>query len=214
MPIGLEGKYIVLEGRDKSGKSTQAQMLAGRLDEAGYETTAVREPGSTPMAEAIRTLLKDKQLERTARTNLWLFSTARVDLIEKIIRPAVAAGKIVVSDRNWVSTHAYQGYGEGYDLEDIWRVTELATGMLMRPDLLFFVDTPNEEIAKRFEADGVELDYFEAQGPEFFDRVRDGYLATVQSLGAVAINGLGSKKEVHERIWAPTQSYLEGLSSD
>src|SRR3989344_4070490 len=102
-----QGKYIVLEGGDLSGKSTQSALLVDRLNAEGVNTVKVWEPGTTPMGEEIRTALKST-VQRDTGTNLWLFSAARHDLATLIVNPELAAGNFVVSDRSWVSTLAYQ----------------------------------------------------------------------------------------------------------
>src|SRR5689334_2159198 len=107
------GKLFVVEGVEGAGKSVQAKLLAERLRELGRSVVEVREPGSTPIAQELRRILLDVNIGRTAVTNVLLFTAARVELWEDVIKPALDAGNDVVSDRNWLSSAAYQSHGEG-----------------------------------------------------------------------------------------------------
>ena len=161
------GLFVTFEGIDQSGKTTQARMLCEAL---GARCVAVRDPGGTEVGERLRSLLKDPAVELSPQAEALLFAAARAESVERVIRPALAAGRVVVSDRFVDSSLAYQGEGRGLGLEEVARVNEWAVGGLT-PDLTFLlVLTPAEA-----EARGVEDDRFEAEGPGFQVRVNDAY---------------------------------------
>lgn len=193
-----KGKYIVVEGLDGSGKTTQLERILTHL---GTDVTNVREPGSTPMSEAIRTILKDSTIPRAAHTNMFLFSAARADLIDTVIRPAILDGKTVLSDRNWLSSVAYQS-AEGADVSDIIRLSRLACGELFEPDLLLLIDANPQTCYKRLQArGGNETDFFDSKGEAYFTEVRDAYLSHVGELKAGhIIDGSKTQDDVWEQI--------------
>ena len=195
MPKGL---YIVIEGLDGSGKTTQFERVKTYF---GVKAIGVREPGGTPMSESIRGLLKDKDIPRAAHTNMFLFSAARADLVDTIIRPTVAQGNLVLSDRNWLSTVAYQS-AEGADIDDILRLSKLATGEFFEPDLLLLIDVDPATCRKRLQArGGNEADYFDNKGEDYFTKVRNAYLQHVQQLqNGHVIDGTAEPDEVWQRI--------------
>jgi dTMP kinase len=175
--IELRGKFIVFEGLDFSGKSTQVKLLAGRLKQTGYPVTVTREPGGTPIGERVRKeILSTKNVGLLPLSELLLFITCRAQLTAEMIAPALREQRVVVSSRYRLSSLAYQGYGRGIDLELIRRLNEAATGGL-KPDLTFLIDLP-EEIAlarKRGKADRIEVEDL-----AFYRRVRKGYLELAQ----------------------------------
>ncbi len=169
---------MVLEGPDGAGKSRAAAALVGALRDAGHPVTAVREPGGTPLGEALRDiLLRAGVVDRTPVADALLFSAARAELVSEVIRPALASGAIVVSDRYATSTAAYQGYGGGVDLDQLAALERLATGGL-RPDLVLLIDVPVEAgLARRAAGGRGETRFEEHFGLAFHARVREGYLA-------------------------------------
>jgi len=175
--IELRGKFIVFEGLDFTGKSTQVKLLAGRLKQAGYPVTVTREPGGTSIGERVRReILSTKNVGLLPLSELLLFITCRAQLTAEVIAPALREQRVVVSSRFRLSSLAYQGYGRGIDLDLIRRLNEAATGGL-QPDLTFLIDLP-EEIAlarKRGEGDRIEVEDL-----AFYRRVREGYLELVQ----------------------------------
>lgn len=194
------GKYIVLEGIDGSGKSAQFELLLKKL---GPSAIGVREPGGTKMAEGIRRLILDKNLVRTPRANLYLFSAARADLLDTVVAPALAKGKIVVSDRSWISTYAHQVGGEGVDDQEVLRVCKQATGPFFHPDLVIFIDTSIETCQKRMTASQKHggNDYFDTQKIGFFKRSRAASLKILKKLPRTAIIvGDQTIDAVHESI--------------
>ncbi|HSX28800.1 MAG TPA: dTMP kinase [Candidatus Saccharimonadales bacterium] len=193
------GKYIVIEGLDGSGKSTQQQRLLHTL---GDQAIGVREPGGTPMAEAIRTLIKDGSIPRAPRTNVFLFSAARAELTDTIIRPAIGAGKHVVADRNWLSTVAYQSAEGVSNMDEIYQLCKAATEELFTPDLLIFIDTPVKICWQRLQKRGsTQGDYFDELGENYFARVREVYLEHLQKLPRYEIvDGSGSIEEIAAKL--------------
>jgi dTMP kinase len=183
---------ITFEGTDYSGKSTQARMLVEWLEGEKRSVLFLREPGGTLISENIRRVLLDrKHLELTEIAELFLFSAARTQLISQVIRPALREGKIVLCDRFYDSTTAYQGYGRGLALADVKHINRIATSGVV-PDLTLLVDVTAEEAARRREAAGQPADRMESAGREFFERVHAGYLAIAREEPArwVIIDGM------------------------
>ena len=166
--------FISIDGGDGTGKSTQAELLVGWLRERGLDVAACRDPGSTPLGEAIRAVLLDRHdLNIHRRSEMLLYMAARTQLVEEIVRPALAAGKTVLSDRFLLANVVYQGYGGGLDVPTLWEVGRVATGGLM-PDLTVVLDVPPDAAAARIDR---PLDRMEQQGAAFHARVREGFLA-------------------------------------
>lgn len=172
----MSGLFITLEGPEGAGKSTNREYLAERLRAAGCEVLLTREPGGTPLAERIRELLLAPSDEpMAADTELLLVFAARAQHLAQVIRPALAAGRIVLCDRFTDATYAYQGGGRGLPLERIALLEEFVQGSL-RPDLTLVFDLPVEVGLARAAARG-RLDRFEQEAQAFFEAVRQTYLA-------------------------------------
>jgi len=169
---------------------------------------AAREPGGTPVGEAIRAvLLEARELDVPAETELFLMLGARAAFVRDVVRPALARGEVVIADRFDLSTFAYQGYGRGIPLEDVVRLNEVATGGL-RPDAYVVLDLPVAEGAARQAAEGGAPDRIEAEGSAFLERVRIGYVELAAEEGrAHALDGRGETERVHERV----RTLLESL---
>lgn len=166
---------ITFEGIDGSGKSTQAQLLDEHLQQAGYETLLVREPGGTELSERIRSVLLDRTLEVRPMAELLLFSAARTQLVSERIRPALDTGKIVICDRFYDSTTAYQGAGRGVaDPEWLQSFHERVTDGLV-PDRTYLVEVDPTTARARREEGEAEDDRMEAETKEFYDRVVAAY---------------------------------------
>ena len=194
---------ITFEGIDYSGKSTQAKLLVDRLEKHGKEVVFLREPGGTSISEKIRNILLDKKhLELKQITELFLFSAARTQLVNEVILPALQAGKVVVCDRFYDSTTAYQGYGRGINLNDIQAINRIATSET-KPHLTFFIDIEIDELFKRQIAAGLSADRMESSGRDFFERVRNGYwkLAEMESGRFIVVSGELQIDEIHREIW-------------
>jgi len=174
----VSGIFLSFEGGEASGKSVQAKRLAERLVAAGRDVVAVREPGSTPVGERVRDIvLHAQEIPLGANAQALLYSTARAQLVRDVIRPALAAGKIVIVDRFYDSTLAYQGYGHGADLTQLRAVTDFAVGDT-RPDRTLLLDLPVDAAEQRAATrkPGRAWDRFEAEARAFHERVREGYL--------------------------------------
>jgi dTMP kinase len=194
---------VVLEGPDGAGKSKAAAAVVGRLREAGHLVVAVREPGGTPLGEALRDiLLRAGVVDRTPVADALLFSAARAELVSQVIRPALAAGAIVVSDRYATSTAAYQGYGGGVDLDRLASLEALATGGL-RPDLVVLIDVPVEAgLARRAAGVSRETRFEEHFDRDFHERVRAGYLAMAAADPGLwrVVDGTGTEADVARAV--------------
>ena len=172
--------FITLEGPEGSGKTSQLPRLADYLREQGYDVLTTREPGGTIIGDQVRAVLT--RLDNTTmqpRTEILLFLAARAQLVEEVIRPALAQGKIILSDRYADSTLAYQGYGHGVDLALLRLLLDFATGGL-RPDLTLLLDVDPAVGLSRRRSSGGEWNRLDAYALEFHQRVRQGYLTMAQ----------------------------------
>jgi len=172
--------FITFEGPEGSGKTTQMELLSGYLEEKGYLVLATREPGGTSIGDQIRAILLDPQnTEMLPASEALLFSAARAQIVNQVIRPHLAQGGIVLCDRYADSTLAYQGYGHGLELEMLHAITALATGGL-KPDLTIYLDIDVEEGLRRklaaHKASRAEWNRLDQQEAAFHRRVREGYL--------------------------------------
>lgn len=194
---------ITFEGLDSSGKTTQANRLVQACEDAGKDVVFLREPGGTEVSERIRGILLDKELMTLApETELLLFSAARAQLVHEVICPALRTGKIVVCDRFFDSTTAYQGFGRGLDMNEVQTLNRISTSGT-EPDLTFFVDVDLREIQRRRKTLGIMADRIESAGEQFFSKVLDGYrtIAKTESHRVVTINGMRNIEEIHQEIW-------------
>jgi dTMP kinase len=194
--------FLTFEGLDFSGKTTQARKLADRLGRRQNVVT-LREPGGTRISERLRELLLDKQhLELCDAAELFLFSASRAQLVSEVIRPALKRGDIVICDRFYDSTTAYQGYGRGLNLEAIRQINTLASGGT-DPDLTIVVDIPVGEIERRRQATGQSYDRMESSGRLFYERVRTGFRTLAEHFPerVVRLDGTRSIDDLHEEIW-------------
>jgi len=199
--------FISIEGGDGTGKSTQAGLLCEWLRQRGHDVLACRDPGSTPLGEAVRGIvLHAHDLRIGRRSEMLLYMAARAQLTEEIIRPALDAGKIVVSDRYLLSNVVYQGYGGGLDVPALWEVGRVATGGLL-PDLTIVLDLPVEKAAARLDR---ALDRMEQQGATFHARVRQGFLdeAARQPDRVVVVSADRPIDQVHEAIRQIAEGWL------
>jgi dTMP kinase len=221
------GRFITFEGGEGSGKSTQANLLAERLQGLGHGVTVTREPGGSPFAERLRDLILDPGIERhSALAEALIFAAARADHLEEVIRPALAAGRFVVCDRFSDSTRVYQGYA-GRVEPRLLEALELIVIGHTRPDLTIVVDVPPEVgLARaalrqnaRNSADANKLgkqprsllaDRFEARDLEFHKRLREGFLeiAELEPQRCVVVDGQKSVEEVAQEIWAAVEARL------
>lgn len=200
------GKFIVIEGVEGAGKSRQCAMLCDALNDMGYAATLTREPGGARLAENVRALLLDPEYTPDALTELYLYSAARRDHLNKIVRPALEAGKIVICDRFYYSTLAYQGYGRGLDLDFIRKVNERTVSPI-KVDLALFLDLPpTEGFARKGGAD--KTDRLERESLEFFDRVYAGFKAMCAGGELTAVDCRGEKAQTAQKIMSAVKSVL------
>lgn len=179
MPKGL---FITFEGVEGSGKSTQIELLRKALERAGRETLATRSPGGTPVAEAIRDILKRKREDEDLlpETELLLFAACHSQAMKQLIEPALKRGVIVLCDRFFDSTTAYQGFARGLSLDTVRKINEFSCRGL-KPDRTILLDMPPETGAKRAldraGAEALKADRFDSEALHFHAKVREGFLA-------------------------------------
>ncbi len=200
------GRFIVLEGPEGAGKSTVAPRLAERIRAAGLPLVTVREPGGTPVAEAARrALLEDHPASGMAE--LFLFLAARADLVAAVIRPALAAGQVVLADRYELSTEAYQAVGRGLEPAFVQAANAAATGGL-RADLTLILDLPDGVGRQRQLAGGKAGDRLDREAEEFHRRVAAFYRG-VRGPGIVHLDGSRPVNEVAEAAWDAVEGVLK-----
>lgn len=207
----MEGLFITFEGGDGSGKTTQLHHVADYLRERGYEVVETREPGGTKLAEQVRNLVLDAELPLNNNTQALLFAAARSEHVEKVLRPAIAAGKIVLCDRYIDSTLVYQGYGvdatDAY-LESLYKLNDFATGGFMPQLTIFLAGKPEDLLARRLER-GV-TDRFEEKGLAFQNKLYDGFAALAEKYPEriKCVSALGTEEEVKQAVLEKIRAVL------
>jgi len=208
----MNGLFITLEGTEGSGKSTQVKLLAERLRALPRPVRLLREPGSTPIGEEIRHTLQHSDANRamTAETELLLLCAARAQLVREVIRPALAAGELVLCDRFYDSTTAYQGYGRQLDLNLVRQVIDFAVGDT-RPDLTLLFHVPVEVSEARRESRQGARDRMEEADREFFRRVERGYLAiaAAEPKRVRVIDATQAVATVSAQVWQAVAPWVE-----
>lgn len=201
------GKLVILEGTEGAGKTTQIRLLAELLTAAGIECVAVREPGGTPVGDDIREILLHPEQEITDATEALLFMASRAELIAREILPSLVEGRVVLLDRFFLSTYAYQIFGRGLPEAEVRAANRLATSGLV-PDITLLIDVPAAEGLSRADARGAR-DRMEKADDEFHNRVADAFrqFSDVKwqhshpECGPIKlIDGTGDEKSVHQRI--------------
>jgi dTMP kinase len=203
----VRAPFIAFEGVDGAGKSTQARLLAERLG-----AVLTREPGGTPIGTRIRSLLLDPDtVGLSARAEALLMAADRAQHVEALVRPMLAAGRPVVTDRYLYSSVAYQGYGRELEPDEVRALSLFAVDGLL-PDVVVLVELPDEVAEQRF---GDRPDRFEGEGPAFRRRVAEGYRALVAADPDrwVVVDGVGSIEEVADRVWAAVGPRLEAYAT-
>ncbi|MGB9689817.1 dTMP kinase [Thermogutta sp.] len=199
--------FIAIEGGDGTGKTTQVELLCRWLEEQGHVVMRCRDPGGTALGESIRSILLHRDdVPMCLEAETLLYMAARAQLASEIIRPALEAGKIVVSDRYLLSNIAYQGYGGGLSVEAVRNIGLFATGGLL-PNLTIVLDMPVEEALARIDR---TLDRLESRGREFLEKVRDGFLQeAVRAADRIAVVRADRPvEEVHAAIRRIVESML------
>ncbi len=220
------GIFITFEGCDGAGKTTQAKLLAARL-EATHEVLPLNEPGGTPLGEFVHSFVRNHRVEITEESDvtqarfdvmsnvdarvdpiaeLFLFEAARAQLVSEVIRPALEEGRVVISDRFADSTAAYQGYGRELPLDQVNKMNEVATGGL-KPDLTILLDiSPEDGLARVPE----KKDRMEKQARDFHRRVRDGYLKIAEQDPErfLTLDATQPAAEVQAQVWSRVEQLL------
>jgi dTMP kinase len=194
-------RFIVLDGMDGAGKSSQLGTLADWIAGCGHEVVTCRDPGSTPVGDAVRSILLDRRdLELDATAEMFLYMAARAQLVAEVVRPALARGAWVVSDRFLLSNVVYQGHAGGLQPATIWQVGDVATGGLT-PDLILLLDVDLATAGRRMNR---PLDKMEDRGDGYRARLRTGYLheAAADPERVCVVDARGTTEHVSELIRA------------
>ena len=201
------GRFITFEGGEGCGKSTQIRLLEQRLRSAGKDVLLVREPGGTALAEKIRSLVREESDDPpNSRAETLLFLASRAQVVENVIRPALASGVWVLCDRFADSTFAYQGFGRGLDLEELKQLNFFATGGL-KPDKTILLNVSAEVSEKRMRAresaTNTSADRMEKAGDDFHFRLRQGFLdlAAAEPERFAVVQAEGGIEEVEDAVW-------------
>ena len=211
---GARGRFITFEGPEGSGKSTQVALLRARLEKSGRQVTQTREPGGTPLGEALRRiLLTSDGTGMTPLAEALLLSTDRAQHVAEVVRPALGAGCIVLGDRYVDSMLAYQGFGRELPLDVLEALARIATEALT-PDLTILIDLDvTESLARRrraSETGGGELNRFDVRAVQFHERVRHGFLALAEREPErfLVLDGAQSVEDVAEQVWDRVKSLV------
>lgn len=203
----MRGLFVTFEGIDRSGKTTQARLLCEALGDAAL---GVREPGGTAAGERVRAILKDQSVTLSPETEALLFAATRAELVSEVILPALAEGRVVVSDRFLDSSLAYQGGARGLGIEDVERVNRFATRAL-RPDVTFLLEIDPAEAAAR----AGEHDRFEEEGASLQEAVMAAYerLIELDPDRWRRIDATRSPEEIHAEVLAEVEAARSGATA-
>jgi dTMP kinase len=192
------GLFLSLDGLDGCGKSTQCRLLADWLRGQGHAVTECADPGRTPVGDVIRGLLLEHRGEISLPCEALLFMASRAQLTAEVIRPALEAGQVVVSDRYTLANVVYQGHAGGLDPEQLWQIGKLATGGL-EPDLTLVLDLPVELARARIHR---PADRMESRPAEYYARVRAGFLTEAKRRPERirVVDASGTVEGIHEQI--------------
>ena len=206
----MKGLFITFEGTEGSGKTTQISLLAERLRSMGYAVRTLREPGGTPIGEEVRHTLKHSPVNHamTPEAELLLMNASRAQLVREVIRPALASGAIVLCDRFYDSTTAYQGHGRQLDLEMVRNIVDVAVGDT-RPDLTLLFIVPRDVSEARRAARqptlplAIKRDRMEEADRSFFARVEQGYqaIAKAEPRRVRQLDAMGGVVETEAAVW-------------
>lgn len=203
--------FFCFDGVDGVGKSTQIGLLTKLLSEQSGEVVTCRDPGTTSLGEKLRGLLLDRHgMSIHRRSEMLMYMAARAQMVEEVIRPALEAGKHVISDRFLLANVVYQGWAGGLSREEILSVGEVTVAGV-KPDLNIILDMPADAAGKRIQR---EPDRMEAQGLAYMERVREGFLqeAKLDPQHVIVVNAARSIDEVHADVRRAALRVLQGLS--
>ena len=206
----MSGIFLTFEGLDGSGKTTQLQLLASALSARGFDVLTTREPGGTLLGKRIRELILEIEDAPVPLAELLLFAADRAQHLETLVRPALAEGKIVISDRYADATDAYQGAGRGFPAEKIRQTIDLATENF-KPHLTLFFDLPTEEALTRANSRVEESNRLDKETLDFFERVRRAYLeiSAAEPERFQIVDASGSIEEIHQKTLQIVGQFLE-----
>lgn len=209
----MPGLFVTFEGGEGSGKSTQLARLAERLRALGLDPLLAREPGGTPLAEGVRSLLLDPDRRPSALAEVFLLEASRAQLVEFVLRPALEAGRVVLCDRFDDSTLAYQGGGRGLDDSLLHALNRAATGGL-RPDLTFLLDAPHELGLERRIREG-SVNRLDREPEDFHARVRRRYreLAAAEPDRIRVVDATRSPDAIAEELWRALEPRLRAAGA-
>jgi dTMP kinase len=210
--VRRRGAFLSFEGGEASGKSVQVKRLAASLSGRGFDVVLVREPGGTPAGERIREiLLHARDIDLSPEAQALLFMAARAQLVRDVVRPALGRGAVVIADRYFDSTLAYQGFAGGADIQGLRELARFAVGPTI-PDRTFLLDVPVDVIVSRSRARSADRpwDRFEAREREFHERLREGYLrlAAAEPQRFVVVPGDREETDVAQRILREVDALL------
>lgn len=207
----MEGKFIVFEGPDGSGKSTILDMVAEYLEKLDVDFIKTRDPGGTDISEDIRNIiLSNDNMEMSNRTEALLYAASRAQLVEEVIIPNIKKGKLVLCDRFVLSSLAYQGYGRDLGIDEVKGINDFATGGI-KPDLILFFMVDSTTVLERkrenFDADRLENEDF-----SFHEKVYEGYMRVLNKTdGIVKIDAMNSLENVFEQVKSIIDEYVRGI---
>ena len=206
----MKGLFVTFEGIDGCGKTTQIEKLSSELESSGIPYVLIREPGGTEIGEKIRTILLDKANSRMhARTEILLYEAARAQIVEERILPEIKEGKVVICDRFFDSTMAYQGFARGLGQETVEMLNGFSTAGLS-PDVTFLLDLDEQTAYERRHGRSDEEDRLEAEGLAFMRKVREGYLAISRNNERIhVIDAASSPDEIFQRVKQVVREVLE-----
>jgi len=199
--------FFSFDGIDGTGKTTQIEQFSDWLTQQGHDVVVCRDPGSTKLGEAIRAILLEKhEMQISRMAEMLLYMAARAQLVEEVIKPSLAAGKTLVSDRFLLANVVYQGHAGGLDVNRLWEIGAFIT-QATQPDLTFLLDMPPASAQQRIQR---ELDRMEQHGHDFRERLRAGFLAEAARRPdrIVVIDASRSIDDVHAQVRAAAESVL------
>lgn len=192
---------IAFEGGEGSGKGTQIKLLEHALKKDGFNVSVIREPGGTAVGQAIRNVLLDQhELKIDGLTEAFLYSASRAQQVREVTRPLIQDGVIVLSDRSFISTYAYQGYARGYDIEILMKLTEIAVGETI-PDIFIYLDIDPDVGIERKKTQN-EVNRLDKESLDFHKQVRYGYKELGKKFSGIwhEFDGAESPNKIHEKI--------------